>query len=82
MYKRQLRDNGYQVPDDISIIGFDHIRGALSYLQPLSSIASKYEADMAEKSVLLLLRRIKEPNVDTVSEILPVTLHEQISRCV
>lgn len=74
-----LRDNGYQVPDDISIIGFAHIRGALSYLQPLSSIASKYEADMAEKSVLLLLRRIKEPNVDTVSEILPVTLHEQIS---
>lgn len=71
-----LRNNGYEIPQDISIIGFDHIRGSLSYLLPLTSLACDQTADLAERAVSLLLRRIEEPDIPYVSEVLPVTLYE------
>lgn len=71
-----LREDGCRVPEDISVIGFDHMRGALPYLQPLSSVAAVCDGKLAERSVSLLLRRIGEPAADMVTEVLPVALHE------
>lgn len=74
-----LRLEGYRVPEDISIIGFDYMRGFLHYLQPLSSIAGVQAAELAKRSVALLMRRIQEPDAAFVTEILPVMLHEEKS---
>ena len=71
-----FRNNGYEVPQDLSIIGFDHIRGSLSYLQPLTSLACGQRMDLAERTVSLLLRRIEEPDAPFISEVLPVKLYE------
>ncbi len=71
-----LRSNGYNIPQDISIIGFDHIRGSLSYLLPLTSLACDQKTDLAEHAVSLLLRRIEEPAIPFISEVLPVKLYE------
>lgn len=69
-----LREYGYRVPEEISIIGFDYIRGFLPYLQPLTSIAGQKAGELAKCSVSLLLRRIQEPEAEFVTEILPVML--------
>ena len=69
-----LREYGYRVPEEISIIGFDYIRGFLPYLQPLTSIAGQKAGELAKCSVSLLLRRIREPEAEFVTEILPVML--------
>lgn len=74
-----LREYGYRVPEEISIIGFDYIRGFLSYLQPLTSVAGRKAGELAECSVSLLLRRIREPEAEFVTENLPVMLHEEKS---
>lgn len=71
-----LQSAGYKVPEEVSVIGFDYIRGALPYLLPLTSLGCRQEGLIAEKAVSLLLRRIKEPSSAFVSEILPVILHE------
>lgn len=71
-----LRDYGCRVPEDVSVIGFDHMRGFLHYLQPLTSIAGGQAAELAKRSVALLMRRMQDPDAPFVSEILPVVLHE------
>ncbi|HIV92680.1 MAG TPA: LacI family transcriptional regulator [Candidatus Eisenbergiella stercoravium] len=67
---------GYRVPDDISMIGFDHIRCGMPYLRPLSSVGCENAGELAERIVELLLRRIDNPEYEFVSEILPVMLYE------
>ncbi len=67
------------MPEDISIIGFDHLRGFLHYLQPLSSIAGIQTAEPAKRSVALLIRRIQKPDEALITEILPVVMHEEKS---
>lgn len=74
-----LRYEGRSVPGGVSIIGFDYIKGALAYLQPLTSIASTDMGDMASRIVSLLLRRIHNSDASYVTEILPVSLHEKES---
>lgn len=71
-----LRESGCRVPEEIAIIGFDHIRGGLPYLQPLSSMANVPQADLAERSVALMLRRIEEPEAEFLEEVLPIMLYE------
>ena len=71
-----LQDHGCRVPEDISMIGFDHIRTGMPCLRPLSSIGCENTVDPAERVVELLLRRIKNPEHAFVSEVLPVMLYE------
>lgn len=71
-----LRGGGYRVPEDISVIGFDHIRGGLPYLPPLSSVSSVCDQALAERAVSLLLKRMEDPNAEFVTEILPAKLYE------
>lgn len=71
-----LQDHGCRVPEDISMIGFDHIRSGMPCLQPLSSIGCENAGDLAERTVELLLRRIENPECEFMTEILPVRLYE------
>ena len=43
-----LRQNGYRIPEDISICGFDHICSSMSYLPPLSSISYPKDRSLAQ----------------------------------
>jgi LacI family transcriptional regulator len=52
-------DNGFKIPEDISIIGFDGIDEAKFYNPTLATIKQPY-VDMAKKSVELLLKSIED----------------------
>ena len=49
-----LRERGRRVPEDISIIGFDHIQSRLSLPYSLCSVSS-YKAKMSITSVEMLI---------------------------
>ena len=79
-----LRDNEINVPEDVSVIGFDNIRARYPYMMPLSSIGDEEETDMPGEAVRLLLERIEDPVRPVRSIILPVryydggTLHREM----
>lgn len=53
-----LKQHGYRVPEDFSLIGFDHIQSRLSIPYKLSSISS-YKARMSTDAVEFLVSLIK-----------------------
>ena len=57
-----LRQNGYRIPEDISICGFDHICNSMPYLPPLSSISYPKDRSLAQTVVRFLLNRLERPN--------------------
>ena len=71
-----LQSEGIRVPEELSIISFDHIRSGIPFLPPLSSIA---EADrqVAYTSVQLLLNRMRNPEVPVQIEVLPVKIYDE-----
>ena len=74
---RALRDNGLQVPEDVSVIGFDGLPLG-SYLVPqLSSVAQPME-QMAARSVEILISCI-EDGAESVHQTVPFTLLERES---
>ena len=70
-----LRSAGYRVPEDISVIGFDHLRQGLPYLPPLSSIACSSSMDIAHAAVHALQMRIKNPAIPFQRIILDVAFY-------
>lgn len=72
-----LREEGYRIPEDVSIIGFDYIRQSIPYLMPLSSISCQKGESVAEKAVQLLLSRIADPSLPPRTEILPITIYDE-----
>lgn len=75
----RLRMDGYSIPGEISVIGFDYIRQAVPYLLPLCSVSHKPEYNIAETAVRLLLERIKKPSASPKIQVLPVTVYEKDS---
>ena len=69
---RALADVGKQVPQDISVIGFDGLQIGAYTLPRLSTIAQSVE-QLAEQSVYLLRRGIEE-GVEARHEVIPVHL--------
>lgn len=67
--------SGMRVPDDISIIGIDHIRWRNTYLPPLSSIAPANQS-VARAAIDLLFDRIEQPDLPFRHRVLPIRLHE------
>jgi LacI family transcriptional regulator len=71
-----LRQQGRAVPEDVSLISFDHIRSGIPYLPRLTSIYAA-EGDVAQAGVRLLLNRLKHPDLPTQVEILPVAIYDE-----
>ncbi len=69
---RALRDAGKQVPQDISVVGFDGLSIGGYTVPRLSTVAQSVE-QLAEQSVQLLRQKIEE-NADARHEIIPVDL--------
>ena len=72
----ELTDMGLQIPKDISIVSFDHLRGDIPYLPKLTSIFSEGQS-VASNGVRLLLNRIEHPDLPPQVIVLPVRLFDE-----
>ncbi|MDO4273072.1 MAG: LacI family DNA-binding transcriptional regulator [Eubacteriales bacterium] len=72
-----LHNEGFRMPEDLSIAGFDHIRKNISYLLPLSSISCQENCNIAEIAIELLLKRIENPDLPIQSRVLPVSFYDE-----
>ena len=72
----ELSSMGLEIPRDISIVSFDHLRGEIPYLPKLTSIFSNGDK-VASEGVRLLLERIEKPDLPPQEIILPVTLFDE-----
>ena len=72
----ELADMGYEIPRDMSIISFDHLRGEIPYLPKITSIFADGD-NVASEGVHLLLDRIAHPDQDPRVIILPVQLFDE-----
>ena len=59
---KAIHESGIQIPQQISLIGFDDMDWAPS-LQPPLSVVAQPAFEMGEKAALALLERIREPGV-------------------
>lgn len=66
---RALRDKGYRVPEDISVIGFDGIALAEYYNPKLTTVKQQYQT-LATRSIEILFGQI-ELKKDSIHEIVP-----------
>ena len=71
-----LQSRGLSIPEDISIVSFDHLRGDMPYLAPLTSIYAA-EGSVAAQGVRLLMNRIAHPELPPQVEVLPVMLYDE-----
>lgn len=69
---RALRDKGYRVPEDISVIGFDGTTLAEYYNPKLATVKQQYQT-LATRSVEILFGQI-ELKKDAIHEIVPFEL--------
>ncbi len=72
----ELADMGMEIPRDISIVSFDHLRGDIPYLPKLTSIFSEGQS-VASNGVRLLLNRIEHPDLPPQVIVLPVRLFDE-----
>jgi DNA-binding LacI/PurR family transcriptional regulator len=77
---RKLRELGYKVPDDFSLVGFDDINLAQLTSPPLTTIRVDRRA-LGQIGVQLLLGRINTPKRLATKAIVGVTLIERASVC-
>lgn len=71
-----LQKKGYRIPEDISLISFDHLRKTHTYLPPLTSIADNSEKSIADTAVSILLDKIRNPSSEISSKVLPVSIFD------
>jgi len=69
-----LHTAGIRIPEDISVVGIDHIRWRNTYLQPLSSITVSGQG-VAKAAIDLLFSRIDQPDLPFRHQVLPIRLH-------
>jgi LacI family transcriptional regulator len=77
---RKLRELGYKVPDDFSLVGFDDINLTQLTSPPLTTIRVDRRA-LGQIGVQLLLGRINTPKRLATKAIVGVTLIERASVC-
>lgn len=70
-----LNANGIRIPEDVSVVGIDHIRWHNTYLPPLTSVTVDGQS-VAEAAIDLLFSRIDDPALPFRHRILPVRLHD------
>ncbi|NLZ89531.1 MAG: LacI family transcriptional regulator [Clostridiales bacterium] len=67
---------GVHIPENVSIISFDHICSEIPYLSELTSIYTSQRDDIANTAVDMLLKRIANPNMDTQHKIFSVVIND------
>ena len=75
---KTLREQGIQVPNDISIVGFDDVDTAAHLTPALTTIRVNKEA-MGAAAVKMLVERVADPNAISATLILNVELIERES---
>ncbi len=71
-----LGERGVAIPDDVSIVSFDHLRGEIPYLPRLTSIYADND-NVAAQGVRLLLNRIGNRDLPPQITVLPVRLFDE-----
>ena len=71
-----LRESGVSIPEDVSIISFDNLRGSDPTRPFLTSIYSAGQ-NIAELGVKMLLERIEDPDLPPRNVVLPVKIFDQ-----
>ena len=71
-----LAARNYRVPQDVSVVSFDHLRAEFSYLPKLTSVYAE-ENTAAEQAVSLLMSRIDQNASPEREVILPVRLFDE-----
>ena len=72
---RFLRQKGLRVPEDVSLIGFDHIQSRLPSPFNLTTIRS-YKKKMSTQAVAVLIEKIKGKSGAPVQIVMETSLHE------
>lgn len=73
---KALDERHVSVPEDVSIVSFDHLRAGIPYLPRLTSIYAA-EGSVATVGVRMLLNRIAHPDLPPQVTIMPVTLYDE-----
>ncbi|MEE9448935.1 MAG: LacI family DNA-binding transcriptional regulator [Ignavibacteriaceae bacterium] len=68
-----LKDNGYKIPEDISLIGFDDVEADLLIDPPLTTIKVP-KLEMGTEAVQLLLKMINNNSISPKKILVPVEL--------
>lgn len=66
---RALHESGIQVPEDVSVVGFDDIRQARFYEPPLTTVCQDFNA-LAKQSVEYLIEMIENKNTPVHQRVL------------
>ncbi len=75
-----LKENGYKIPNDISVIGFDDVEADLSFDPPLSTI-SVPKHEMGIEVIKLMADMLKNEKANIKKILVPVELIERKSVC-
>ncbi|WP_111647992.1 LacI family DNA-binding transcriptional regulator [Actinoplanes lutulentus] len=70
---RALHESGRQVPAEVSVVGFDDIADASSYLPPLTTVHQDF-AEVGRRCVHLLLDQIHQEPTPPGTDLVPTTL--------
>lgn len=65
---RALHETNLEVPDDISIVGFDDIPEASYYAPPLTTVRQEF-SEVGTRSMALLLRRLKGEPAEPLKQV-------------
>ncbi len=68
---RALREKGIQIPEEVSVIGFDDIQSAAFQNPPLTTVRQPLRR-MGELAARTALRRVTEPRADGTPEVIVV----------
>lgn len=73
---KDLQQRGWKIPEDVSLISFDHLCAENPTLPPVTSIYTK-DKNIAEEAVKLLLQKMDSPDLSPVKAILPVCIYDE-----
>ncbi|MEU6848894.1 LacI family DNA-binding transcriptional regulator [Actinacidiphila alni] len=70
---RALHEAGRRVPEDVSVVGFDDIPEAASFMPPLTTVHQDF-AEVGRRCVATVLRQIREDESERGTDLVPTRL--------